>query len=43
MNKNEIKIQKYLKNAEFVERHDSLKGVDQKNVRAVFGNDLSIW
>ena len=36
------KIQKYLKNTDFVERQNFLKGVDQTNVRMVSGNDLSI-
>ena len=33
----------HLKNVDFVERHNSLDVVDQTNVRAVSGNDLSIW
>ena len=37
------KIQKYLKNTDFVERHNTVKGVDQTNERGVSGNDLSPW
>ena len=41
--RNKMKIQKYLKNIDSVQKHDSLKVVDQTNVRLVSGNDLSIW
>ena len=39
---NKNKIQIYLNNADCVVRHNSLKVVDQANVRAISGNDLSI-